>query len=735
WLKPDKQKELIMALEENKVDINTLKSAGIKPKYLPKLRQYQKLRSEMMDRIWQELNKRGLLNEYIENYVSHIYKDPEKASSLMSDVYQRRPLSGSKYFTKQRKIPTYREAMELGLEPKYTNPVELDTAYIGQALKLIRTHDMINELKDNGFWKFVRKGQRPEEGWTKVDDPIANVWFRGKEGMVHAGDYYAPAPVARLLNNMASVGLFGRSHIFDALRQTNNFLNMIQLGISAFHGTFSVNTYLGHNFGLALSEIMTKRKRLSGMQRMITKGIPGINIPALIKDLNEGRKLVKALLRPEDVKTQKQAQFVELAKMANVDPKLDRMYMLGAIENWKKAFKQMNIPKTVTLAPAAIVETAAAPIMRYMVPWLKMKTMADTFATEVARLKPKTELEMREIAVRSYDMIEDRFGQMTYDNIFWNRTVKDTAMIALRAVGWNYGDIREVVGAGANLIDIAQKVRNGEIPKPKDISQRTYFVAGMLITQAIMGAILSYLYGQKPQSLLDYFAPRTGNKNPDGSDERIIPASYVKDWLAFSHEGTLRTLRNKLSPVINATIELINNEDYWGREIYSKDSSAWEIAKDIGKFVAEQFKPFSLQGYQRMKEHGASDVGALMPMFGFPVAPSYLARSPIQQYIYEKTREMQGVKHKELANRYQARQELKKALKKGDILTARQIAQEGLKKGYFTQKGFKRTLKNLNTPPDISLFKMLPPELQARALTKAESREEISRYLPAMSKP
>jgi hypothetical protein len=37
-------------------------------------------------------------------------------------------------------------------------------------------------------------------------------------------------------------------------------------------------------------------------------------------------------------------------------------------------------------------------------------------------------------------------GQLVYDNLFWNRTVKDLSMASVRSVGWNIGDIRELPG-------------------------------------------------------------------------------------------------------------------------------------------------------------------------------------------------------------------------------------------------------------------------------------------------
>ena len=140
-------------------------------------------------------------------------------------------------------------------------------------------------------------------------------------------------------------------------------------------------------------------------------------------------------------------------------------------------------------------------------------------------------------------------------------------------------------------------------------------------------------------------------------------------------------------------------------EVYSKDSSAWEKTKDIAGFAVEQLQPFAVQGYKRMKEHGASDFEALAPAFGFPIAPSYLTRSDMQSYIYDKSRERRGISQKELANRYEWKISLRKALKAKDIVRAKAIAKEGLQKNYTTIKGLMYYTRNLKTPPDVLMFK------------------------------
>jgi hypothetical protein len=48
--------------------------------------------------------------------------------------------------------------------------------------------------------------------------------------------------------------------------------------------------------------------------------------------------------------------------------------------------------------------------------------------------------------------VENRMGQMTYDNLFMNRTAKDLAMLTVRSVGWNIGTLREIGGGIGDVV-------------------------------------------------------------------------------------------------------------------------------------------------------------------------------------------------------------------------------------------------------------------------------------------
>jgi len=50
----------------------------------------------------------------------------------------------------------------------------------------------------------------------------------------------------------------------------------------------------------------------------------------------------------------------------------------------------------------------------------------------------------------------------------------------------------------------------------------------------MMGALTTYLYtGKGPETLEDYYHPKTGRQNDNGDDERVNLPSYMKDVFAY----------------------------------------------------------------------------------------------------------------------------------------------------------------------------------------------------------
>jgi hypothetical protein len=60
---------------------------------------------------------------------------------------------------------------------------------------------------------------------------------------------------------------------------------------------------------------------------------------------------------------------------------------------------------------------------------------------ELEKLPPGTDrAQVRAVMARAWDSVENRMGQLTYNNLFWHRYLKDGLMASVRSVGWNRQD-------------------------------------------------------------------------------------------------------------------------------------------------------------------------------------------------------------------------------------------------------------------------------------------------------
>jgi hypothetical protein len=71
---------------------------------------------QILAAVAREEERRGLLDKTIEQYIPHIYKDKEKASSIL-DSLRKGQTSANLRFNKTRLLPSLDEAKALGLEP------------------------------------------------------------------------------------------------------------------------------------------------------------------------------------------------------------------------------------------------------------------------------------------------------------------------------------------------------------------------------------------------------------------------------------------------------------------------------------------------------------------------------------------------------------------------------------------------------------------------------------------
>jgi hypothetical protein len=588
----------------------------------------------------------GKLQTVIENYFPHIWKDPTKAEEFYKVYGGGGTLEGSKAFLKKRTIPTTEEGISAGLEPVSYNPVELVLLKLREIDKYIAAHQIMNDLEGMGLLHTVGF-ETKLPGYEDIDDKVARRYTKiGENKFALTSKIIAPEPVATLINNYLSPGLRGHERfadIFQKIRFMGNLLNMAQLGMSAFHLTFTSLDAANSNAATALMRLA------SGHPISATKAFAKLPLAPAIA-FAQGRKIMDAALgrRTMDPET---ANIIEYALKGGAGFKMDSFYdtaVIGKFFNDLSRGTAKGYGMAAVRFPALLIETASRPIMDYLVPRMKLGVMADMINMEMERLGPDaTPEEIRRRMMDVVDSVDNRMGQLRYDNLFWNKTLKDTLMVSVRSVGWNLGTFREFGGAAGDTFKAAKQIASGKAP---ELTHRQAYAIMTPILIALAGAVYQYLHtGETPEDMKDVYFPRTGRVMPNGDAERVSLPSYMKDLYSYS-KHPLVTLSHKTHPLLNSVVDLIRNEDFYGNQIQDKEDPLWDQLKETGKYIASQFIPFSIRNLEQRRkasmppsatgEH-ETDKGLLFTtesMFGAVPAPSLIYKTDAEA----KTDELLG---------------------------------------------------------------------------------------------
>ncbi len=699
-----------------------------RPQDTPELRQvdavYRRLEEHFRSQI-QSLGT-GHLDHFLENYVRHYWQDPRQAEAVEAQMQKqaalahgRRPLEGSKAWQRQRTIRTYREGMEKGLKPLYSDPLTIMVNQFADLNKFYHAQLLKRQLVESGLVRFERSLRVPA-GERAIDDkmframtPITNEIGQRVGGMEIHGQWVAPEPVARLVNNYLSAGLHGRSAIYDSLREAGNTLNMVQLGLSAFHATFaSIDTMISR---MALGLMQASR----GEFGEAGKNVLGAFNPLTVKrSFDRGKALEAAYLHPgtvRGVEAEVARMFVEGGGRKSMDHFWNASATHDFFQSWKNGslFRDVletlrgdrdltyqgagdipklaaNIPWTVLTGAARLAartaQTVSHPLMQALVPRLKMGVFADLTEDYLRSHPNASDVERADFAIKAWDSVENRLGQMTYDNLFWHRVQKDLAFIMIRSVGWNLGTIREL---GGGVLDTVRALRDLKAGKPSEMTTRMAYAMAMPLVVGTLGAMMNYAFtGQAPQDWRDYFFPRTGR--PIGGEagnapERLIIPSYIKDVLEYS-SAPLQTLLNKQNPLVSSATELYQNKDYYGGAIYNQDDPAAKRLMEIGEWAFGQYAPFSARGMAHLAgTHTPAGIEALS-FFGFQPAPAAIADPERVALIkwQENHRDWQRRQSREAAEAFREK--------------GAEAAVQVLREAGRSQRSIKATMRNLQSP-------------------------------------
>lgn len=461
-------------------------------------------------------------------------------------------------------------------------------------------------------------------------------------GPMLTGNYYGPNEVIDAIEKHLSPGL-GGNKAFQAFRGFGNAMNMMQLGWSAYHYTATaLNAQMS---AAALGFEMLSRGDVAEAAKQLPKAL--IPLYAPIEALRKGMEMRKDYFAPGSGSPETQ-QLNEAWAQGGGRARMDQMYRGSQLEAFQKAYDQFKAGQSskalgvIGRMLPALNEFVSLPLMEHFVPLVKNGVGADMVKYEMSKLPPGADInQKRAVYGKVVDSIDNRFGQMIYDNLFWNRTLKDSLMTAFRSVGWNLGTGREL---GGGLKDIPSSIKG--LQSGEGISHRLAYIGGMTAVTAMYGAMMQYMYtGKGPDEAKDFFFPKTGQKNPDGTAERKSLPVYLKDVYGLfnrADEGPMRIGRNlwgmaksKLHPAVIAATEMMNNEDFHGTAIDNPNDPILRQTKDDMAHFLKAFEPFSIRGF---REQGTG--GGIGQFFGITKAPQYITKTSEEQRSAETSRKV-----------------------------------------------------------------------------------------------
>ena len=597
---------------------------------------------------------------FIENYYSHIWKEKP---SVVAEKLGTASRQGSGRSFKARTIPTISEGIKAGLTPKFENPVETTMAYSQNMARYVATHDMLNEMKTQGYAKWfspgspnVPKGWVPLEGiMTKKTAPVtigtakASIPRGSNTGKPLATgrpiQLYAPEPAARVFNNFISRGLEQGDYgpFYEAARKASNGLMMLKLGLSTFHlGTMANEAVISEmargisaaSRGRVLegakafakspaAPVLSARRGLKMQKELLEKAMPD----AMSKKVNDAFVRAGQTLRMDPFyRTRASGSFYNAIEKGTLKRELkdaaDKLYKGTPYENAKGA---------VDLG-ANIIQSTAAPLFEKYIPLIKRGAFASRMEDFLKENPGASKKEIDKAAVSIADSIDNRFGELNQDNLFWHRGMKQMAQILLLSPTWNLGTLREIGGGIKDAMGSLPDVFKG-----KGVTDRTAYVAALAAQVALMNGIATYMKtGTMPHGK-DFMAYRTGGTDAaSGKPERAMTPGYQKDVYAFGYDfphHILQEAENKLNPALSAAIGVMQNKDYRGLPVYRPHGVAPIAGEPTAMDLAmDTLLPISIGQFSQGAKVG-SNLSLPERVMSIRPAPGYITDTERQQRL------------------------------------------------------------------------------------------------------
>ena len=629
--------ELNRLSPQEQIDLIDKIQTGYRIDELPSnVREYARLHREIEDSLLTKANailaksEKAAVIAYLEGHVRNFWKVVPRG---LEDEIQKRGFKGlSKRPLEGTRAPlhhqywTLKEGMANGGVPFSTNLLEITRLNYADTYKLLTANDMWNTLGEMGHRKFVRFGEAIPEGFRPLNDRIANKYYPPKE----AGRWMVEENVGRILENYLSRDLVRENPVLRGIMGIKNITTALELGFSAFHLSFITWETIASQIGLGTRKIWNQGLIAQGLKDIIEAPITpyktfkmGKDIARLFKDPD---KFIKSTGGEAFMK-----QFPEAKQMiadlfwGGGSVRMNESYRIKAMNVFKENLNSNNYIGAALRSIPALSEFMMKPQFEIYIPALKRAVFFKEFSNELlARQADLTagKITRPELARNVWKFVENRFGEMNFDNLWWNRTFKSSLQMAVRSVTWKLGNIRAygkaITGQSGELM---AALREGRMPK---LTQEMAWVWGLAAVTAVMASITQYAFtGKPPESWKDLVYPQI-----DSAGGRMSLPTYMRDLFHFIHAPT-KYVTSSMAGWFGRFTDVLNNKDFYGVEIHDPNENI--LMQRIDDLIHMVPLPFSIQSFKRMREEGEAPAQQMVGFIGGTKAPYWIERSEAEQ--------------------------------------------------------------------------------------------------------
>lgn len=706
----------------------------------------------------------GSKAEYIDNYFPHIWQNMEKARNLFQPERMLQSM-GPNWFQKARTYDLIQHGLDNGLQLKSTNPQDLVNNRRMSSVDMVNKMELLHGLERQGVAVPMKDApghvMNPKltgspHPWEKVTAPNGEQWM------------IAPDVTALWKNAVEAKGLWAHEGFTgDAFRQWMKVKAVwvpIKLGLSLFHPVHVAHINFVNNMNRAIGETFGSgqqglARRFVSMPEAVLQSVADtFFLAAPIGTPFIGKRMRESWITPRERQTAQQKADNQLMTEAGISAQLSEQLKIAAKRDFAMAWQNNQYLGIMGHGFRRGMEHLSAPIFEKWIPNLKVASLKRE-AESLFRRRPDllTNAEQRKAALRTIGkQIDNRFGEMFYGSLFWNRTMKDAAIGSFLSLGWNLGFVREF--GGGFFEPIVRKMIDTPTPTRKlirDTSNKTTNMVMYSVTAMIINAIMNKGFtGENPEGM-DYIFPRIGGLNPDGSPRRITNAFYTREVpMAMKGIEEQQSVAGGLAQMLSHKlmfapfIEMATNKSFFGNKIYDENSPAFQQVWQFSKHLfGEQLAPMSITGAKRAlelsgKPHTTMDVfkqlndfDAYGSLLGFGPAPAYASKSPLDnriQYLFRKyvAPESRSYKTAEQSlEKSKARTQYLGAMQRDDrpaqIEAAKKLASLGVPTKEIT--------KLQPGGPTLYMFSRLGP-FDQKDLLKKMNKEDFKKFFPKAAK-